>query len=336
MEMIVLTEAGLYVPQADVYIDPWKGVPRAILTHAHSDHTRKGSTHYLCAESGLPLTRERLGEKAPIETLPYGRSVYRNGVKLSLHSAGHILGSAQVRIEYKGRVAVVSGDYKTESDPTCDPIEILRCDTFLSEATFAKPHYVWEKSEFVFQNILNYLLENRTRDEITALFGYSLGKAQRLIRGVSDAARTRGIDVDFFVHDSIHSMNRRYEQSGIALPKTRRMGEIPDEPRTPFVFVAPPGSPIPNPQKKRIRTAFCSGWMRLSKNRKAGSFGKGFVLSDHADWNGLIGTILSTEADEILLTHGETKDIVRYLQERGKNAKTLETKFGSEEFELLS
>ncbi|WP_167881088.1 ligase-associated DNA damage response exonuclease [Leptospira gomenensis] len=333
--MIVLTEAGLYVPQADVYIDPWKSVPRAILTHAHSDHTRRGSYHYLCAESGLPLTRERLGEKVTIETLPYGRSVYRNGVKLSLHSAGHILGSAQVRIEYKGRVTVVSGDYKTEPDPTCDPIEVLKCDTFLSESTFAKPYYVWEKSDLVFQNILNYLMENRDRDEITALFGYSLGKAQRLIRGLADTARTKGIPLDFFVHESIHNMNRRYEQAGISLPRTKRMDEISEEPKTPFVFVVPPGSPIPNLRKKRIRTAFCSGWMCLSKNRKGGSFGKGFVLSDHADWNGLIESILSTEAEEILLTHGETKDIVRYLQERGKNAKTLETKFGSEELERL-
>lgn len=333
MEMIVLTEAGLYVPQADVYVDPWKGVSRAILTHAHSDHTRRGSRHYLCAEPGLSLTQERLGPKANVETLRYGQAVYRNGVKISLHSAGHILGSAQVRIEYKGRITVISGDYKTVPDPTCEPIEILRCDTFLSEATFAKPYYLWEKSEFVFQNILNYILENHELGEITVLYGYSLGKAQRILKGLSIAAESAGTPLDFYVHDSILSMNKRYEESGVSLPKAKSIDQFPENVKHPSVFIAPPGVPIPNPRSQKIRSAFCSGWMQLSKNRKAGSFHKGFVLSDHADWNELIGTIHATEAEEILLTHGDTKDIVRYLKETGKNAKTLKTKFHSEEFE---
>ncbi|XDD50010.1 ligase-associated DNA damage response exonuclease [Leptospira sp. WS92.C1] len=332
--MIVLTEAGLYVPEADVYIDPWKGVPRAILTHAHSDHTRKGSSHYLCSESGLSLTRERLGKKANIETLPYGRAIYRNGIKISLHSAGHILGSAQVRIESKGKTTVISGDYKTVSDPTCTPIEILKCDTFLSEATFAKPYYVWENPEFIFQNILNYILENKNQDAITVLYGYSLGKAQRILKGLSIIAESRGIDLDFFVHDSILSMNTRYEESGILLPKTKSIEQWSADSENHFVFITPPGTPIPNPNFKKIRSAFCSGWMQLSKNRKKGSFSKGFTLSDHADWNELIQTISATEAEEILLTHGDTKDIVRFLCEKGKNAKTLKTKFHSKESEF--
>ncbi|AYV55729.1 ligase-associated DNA damage response exonuclease [Leptospira kmetyi] len=331
MEMIVLTDAGLYVPQADVYVDPWKGVPRAILTHAHSDHTRKGSRHYLCAESGLSLTQERLGKNSNIETLRYGQAVYRNGVKISLHSAGHILGSAQVRIEHKGKIAVISGDYKTVPDPTCEPIEILKCDTFLSEATFAKPYYAWEKPEFVFQNILNYVLDNYEQEEITVLYGYSLGKAQRILKGLSIAAENSGIVLDFFVHDSILSMNERYKESGILLPKAKRLSEFQGESKHPFVLVAPPGSPISNVRSRKIRSAFCSGWMQLSKNRKNGNFHKGFVLSDHADWNELIHTIESTGAEEILLTHGNTKDIVRFLSDQGKNAKTLKTKFHSEE-----
>ncbi|TGM53424.1 ligase-associated DNA damage response exonuclease [Leptospira adleri] len=334
MEMIVLTPAGLYIPQADVYVDPWKGVPRAILTHAHSDHTRKGSAHYLCAESGFHLTQERLGKKARIETLPYGRAVYSNGVRISLHSAGHILGSSQVRIEYKGKVTVISGDYKTVPDPTCEPFEILKCDTFLSEATFAKPYYIWENPTFVFQNILNFILENQELDSISLLYGYSLGKAQRILKGLSNVAEERAIGLDFFAHDSILSMNQRYEESGIVLPKTKPLDQWIPNSKNLFVFLAPPSSPIPNPDFKKIRSAFCSGWMQLSKNRKAGSFSKGFTLSDHADWNELIQTISFTEAEEVLLTHGDTNDIVRYLREKGKNAKTLKTKFHSEESEF--
>lgn len=332
--LVIRDDCGLYCPQGDFHIDPWKPVKRAIITHAHSDHARVGSKSYLTALPGKHVLQSRLGAKSIIETMPYGETRLINGVKLSLHSAGHVLGSAQIRLEYRGHVWVVSGDYKTRADATCDPFELLSCDCFISESTFALPVYRWQDPSTVAEELNLWWSKNKEEGKVSFVFAYSFGKAQRLLSLLQPEIGT------IYVHPSIEEINQAYLESGVRLPEVSGLPDLTNaSPRLSAslfagaMVLAPPSSfaseflcRLPN-----CRSAFVSGWMRLKAERKRHlNLSRGFVLSDHADWDELISVISATGAEKIIVTHGFVKELVRYLKEKGRAASVLRTKFTGE------
>ncbi|PJZ71280.1 DNA ligase-associated DEXH box helicase [Leptospira perolatii] len=329
MSLIELRPQGIYVPIADVYVDPWKSVPKALITHAHSDHARSGSKYYLCTRDGYEVTRSRLGPNANLNAVDYGQEIAINGMRIRFYPAGHILGSAQIRFEFKGEVLVISGDYKTESDQTCLPIEPIRCHTFLSESTFAFPFYDWPSAEFVFSEILDWWKYNQSQGCESVLRCYSLGKAQRLLLGLHELI-SKWPELSWEkirVHETIEVINEAYRKSNVKIPPLQNRN-VPFLPGS--LHLLPPGGED-HLQGSEIRTGFCSGWMQISANRKRGSIDRGFVLSDHADWKGLINVITETGAEKILLTHGKTEVISRYLTEKGIRAEEFKTRFGEDE-----
>ncbi len=320
--LLSANDRGLYCAAGDFYIDPWKPVDLAVTTHAHSDHARSGSQCYLTAEPGRGVLQERLGAASRIETLPYGGSTTRNGVTISLHPAGHILGSSQVRVEHRGEVWVVSGDYKTQAEPTCAPFEPVRCHTFISESTFGLPIYRWRPQEEIFAGINEWWRTNQQAGRTSVLFAYSLGKAQRVLAGV-DA--TIG---PVFVHGAVSKLLPHYAAAGVRLPEIQ-----PLESAGGGGLVVAPGSADGTPWLRRfgdLSKAFASGWMALRGARRRQALDRGFVLSDHADWDGLISSIRATQAERVLLTHGSTGPMVRWLRENGWQADTLATRFVGE------
>lgn len=322
--MLTLTEQGLYCEAGGFHIDPWKPVERALITHAHSDHARAGSRSYLCAEPGAPLLRARLGGTAPIRGLAYGESASLNGVMVSFHPAGHVLGAAQIRLEHRGEVWVVSGDYKTLPDPTCAFFEPLRCHTFVTESTFGLPVYRWPQPQEVFAGIHAWWRDNQRCDRISVLSAYALGKAQRLLAGLDPSMGP------VFVHAAIAQLLPAYADAGVELPavETATRENVRAAGGRALV-IAPPavdGSGWLDGVGD-VSTAFASGWMLLRGARRRRAVDRGFVLSDHADWPGLIESIRATGADRVLVTHGYTEPLVRWLNENGWQAKALETRF---------
>jgi putative mRNA 3-end processing factor len=322
------TPEGLYCPAGDFHIDPWRAVPRALITHAHADHARHGSRGYLGAEPGVPLLKRRLGADSAIEGIAYGERRRIGGVQVSFHPAGHVLGSAQIRIEHRGEVWVVSGDYKRDPDPTCAPFEVVPCDTFVTEATFSLPVYVWPGGDTVAREILAWWEANRAEGRPSVLFCYALGKAQRVL-----AELARLTDRTVLLHGAVTPLVKLYRQSGIRM--------LPSEPvdlrsRRDYageLVIAPPGA-AGTPWMNRFRggsTGFCSGWMRLRGQRRRRAYDRGFVLSDHADWPGLLRTVEETGAARVLATHGQSDTLVRYLRERGLQADALATLYAGED-----
>lgn len=331
-QLVRSTNKGLYCEAGDFYIDPWRSVDKAVITHGHSDHARTGSKYYLASRSSLLVLRERLGSKAHIQTLEYGEQIDQNGVKVSLHPAGHLLGSAQVRLEYKGEVWVITGDYKTEPDRTCEPFEVVRCNTFITESTFALPIYRWKPQAQIFQEIHEWRLDNIERGRTSVLFSYPLGKSQRLIANV---------DPDLgpiVVNDSIDRMTNAYRQSGITMPRTFQPEEIDLSKEKGRLVIAPP-SVLGTPWLQQfgpIATAFASGWMQIRSMRRRQSMNRGFTLSDHADWPSLLSTIEATGAEHIYVTHGYTATLAKYLREKGLRADTIATHFEYEAGEEIT
>lgn len=316
------TPSGLYCRQGDFYIDPRQPVTRAVITHAHADHARAGSSSYLCSQDCAVLLRSRLGHDNKIETLKYGEKLTVNSVRVSLHPAGHILGSSQVKIEVDGQIYVISGDYKTEADPTCAPLEFLRCHIFISESTFGLPIFRWPPAEEVIEEINTWWRENRKQGRTSVLFAYSLGKAQRILAGLDSSIGP------ILTHGAVEKINRCYRDLKISLPETRYIGEL-EERDLPLgaLVIAPPSADNPAwmrrfPNRSR---AFASGWMRIRGHRRRRSVDRGFILSDHSDWNGLVRTIAASGAEKILLTHGYASEMARWLQEEGFNAEVLPT-----------
>jgi putative mRNA 3-end processing factor len=297
-------------------------VKRAVITHAHADHARRGSKVYLCAHEGKPLLQARLGPEADIKTLKYGEVLAVNSVKLSLHPAGHILGSAQAKIDKGGNILVVSGDYKTERDPTCEPLEPLRCHTFISECTFGLPIFRWPQPEQVIDEINAWWWSNRKRKRTSILFAYALGKAQRILAGLDRAIGP------ILTHGAVEKINRCYRDGGVTLPETRYIGDLEEKDLLAGALViAPPSADNPLwmrrfPNRSR---AFASGWMRIRGNRRRRSVDRGFVLSDHSDWDGLVKTITASGAEKIMMTHGNAAEMVRWLQEKGYDAEVIPT-----------
>jgi putative mRNA 3-end processing factor len=333
-DLIIARPEGLYCPAGGFYIDPWRPVERAVITHAHADHARAGHARYLTAQAGLGVLLSRLPD-IDVQGLPYGQPIDINGVRVSLHPAGHVLGSSQVRVERAGRVWVASGDYKVEPDPTCAPFEPVRCDTFITESTFGLPIYRWEPSQAVFDDIDAWWRRNAARGHASVLFCYSFGKAQRVLAGVD-----RGIG-PIFCHGAVERLNRAYRDAGIDLPATRLVGEFPIGDKAAFkeaLIIAPP-SAQGSAWTRRFgdySDAFASGWMRLRGTRRRRGVDRGFVLSDHADWPGLQQAIGATGAERVIVTHGQIAPMVRWLSSQGLDAGAFATEYGDDALEAAA
>lgn len=324
-ELIVPSPAGLYCPAGDFHIDPLRPVSRAVLTHGHADHARSGSKRYLANERSLPILRQRLGDAVPIEPVAYGEERRFGPVTVTLHPAGHILGSAQVRIEHEGRVWVVTGDFKRQADPTCEPFETVPCDTLVTETTFGLPVYRWPPREQLVAEIAAWLESCRARGDAALLFCYALGKAQRLLAELAGV-----LSGPAFLHGAVQPLVERYREAGVALPPTEPVSEQVRRSRSadPFAgaLVLAPPSAAGTPWMKRFprrSTGFCSGWMRIRGNRRRRGFDRGFVFSDHADWPDLLRTVRESGARRVLCMHGRSDALVRYLRERGLRADPL-------------
>lgn len=327
--LIQVTEKGLYCAAADVFIDPWRPVSRALITHAHSDHARRGHAAYLAHHHCVPLLRARLGAGIAARGLEYGERVNMNGVDISLHPAGHVLGSAQVRLEFRGEVWVISGDYKLHVDNVAAPFEAVPCHTFVTESTFGLPVYRWPDPAQVMRQIDEWWAANQRAGVVSFLQAYSLGKAQRLLAGLP---HVRG---PIYVHGSIEQMNAAHLEAGVDLPECgpppRSMQHGNDGPAP--LIVGPPsmqGSPWAD-QFAPISYAAASGWMAVRSARRRRTADRGFVLSDHADWDGLNEAVRATGAERVYVTHGSSAVFARWLRERyGLDAAELDTLFGDD------
>ena len=330
-DLVVLRPQGLYCPPGDFYIDPWRTVERAVITHAHGDHARPGHARYLAAAPGEHVLRSRLGVIA-LESPAYGERVAINGVTVSLHPAGHVLGSAQVRIEHRGEVWVASGDYKAASDfaaedATCAPFEPVRCHTFISESTFGLPIYRWAPQVSIMDSINAWWSANAAAGRTSVLLAYSFGKAQRILAGVN---ATIG---PIICHGAAEKLNDAYRNSGVALPATRLADEVNDRRDLASALVVAPPSVQGSAWLKRFgeySDAFASGWMQLRGARRRHAVDRGFVLSDHADWPGLMRAIAATSASRVIVTHGQVPVMVRWLAAQGLEAQAFATEFGGE------
>lgn len=330
-DLVVQRPEGLYCPPGDFHIDPWRPVGRAVITHAHGDHASRGHGHYLAMRDSAGILRARLGEDIALQTLAYGETVEHRGVRLSLHPAGHVLGSAQVRLEHRGRVWVVSGDYfasghDDDVNATCPPFEPVRCDCFITESTFGLPIYRWAPQRETFAQVDAWWRANAEAGRPSLLMGYSFGKAQRLLAGVDASIGP------IAVHGAVAPLNEAYRAAGIALPPTVSVPELDKAALKRALVVAPP-SVQGSPWLKRLAgysDAFASGWMQLRGTRRRRGVDRGFVLSDHADWPGLQRAIGATGATRVIVTHGYEAVMVRWLCEQGLQAEAFRTEYGDE------
>ncbi|MHA4808744.1 ligase-associated DNA damage response exonuclease [Flavitalea flava] len=327
MALIEFTDKGLFCPQGNFYIDPWRPVEKAVITHAHSDHAKEGSQFYLCHRLTKPLLQLRLGDH-PYQSVEWGETVFINGVMVSLHPAGHIIGSSQIRVEYNGEIWVVSGDYKTEDDGLSGPFEPVRCHTFITESTFGLPIYDWKPQTEIFKDIQNWVLKNSTAGRVSVLLAYSLGKAQRLLSCLT------GLSDPIFVHGAVWNVHQALVNAGVTLPEIVRVtAEMPKESFRGKVVIAP-SSAEDSPWIKRFtpyETGVCSGWMQVRGNIRRRNADAGFALSDHADWKGLLQAIKATEAQKVFVTHGFQAALSRYLNESGIEAGEVKTEYGDDE-----
>ncbi len=316
--LLEVSEHGLWCAAAGLHVDPWGPAERAVVTHAHGDHARRGTKHVLAAAPGLALLRTRLGRRASIEALPYGRVIDCNGVRVSLHPAGHVLGSAQVRFERGGEVWVVSGDYKRAPDPTCAAFEPLACHVFVTESTFARPEFVWPAADAVADEIRAWRRANAAAGHASVLYAYALGKAQRVLALLGEPA---------IVHGAIERVNGAYRADGVELPPTVHASAV--RRGTPFaeaLVLAPPSAACTGWARRfgPHRTALASGWAGGAAPCARRGIERGFVLSDHADWPGLVATVAETGAERVLVTHGDyAAEFARSLAQNGRRAEVL-------------
>ena len=347
-DLIVLRPEGLYCPVGDFHIDPWRPVARAVITHAHADHARRGHAAYLCSAAGEEVLRARLGG-IHLQTLAYGRRLTIGNASVSLHPAGHVLGSAQVRVEHRGQVWVASGDYfltgaladqtegegpvacasaQPKANATCDAFEPVPCDCFITESTFGLPIYRWRPPGDVFEDINRWWAGNAQTGRASLLLAYSFGKAQRLLAGVDASIGP------IVVHGAVEDLNRAYRAAGVRLPATWKLEEVTDRSLLCRALVVAPPSVQGSAWAARLgefSTAFASGWMQLRGARRRQGLDRGFVLSDHADWPGLQRAIAATGAQRVIVTHGYEAVMVRWLQQQGLEAGSFQTAYGQEE-----
>lgn len=322
MSVLERRRGGLYCPAGDFWIDPMRGVERAVITHAHSDHARSGSRRYWAAAEGEAFLRHRIGADIDLTPLAWGERVRMGDATVSLHPAGHVRGSGQVRVEADGEVWVVTGDYKRRSDRTCTPFEPVACDVFISEATFSLPVFRWPETEDVVAEIRQWWLDCRERGRNAVLFTYALGKAQRVLSELA-----RHTDDTVYLHGAVAPLTELYRDDGVPLVPTERVPTGRGAPKLKGELVVAPPSAFRSPWMKRLSpcdVGFASGWMQIRGNRRRRGYDRGFVLSDHIDWDDLLRTIDETGARRVLLTHGDTAAVIRYLKEQGVDAADLD------------
>ena len=327
MTLLRLTDRGLYCEAGDFFVDPWAPVDRAVVTHAHGDHATWGCRSYLTSAPGRGVLALRLGPDASITGLPFGEPTLLQGVRVSLHPAGHILGSAQVRIEAAGEVWVVSGDYKIDPDRTCTPFELVRCHTFVTESTFGLPVYRWPPQSATFAEINAWWRANAAAGKTSLLYGYALGKAQRLIAGLDSSIGP------ILTHGAVERMTAAYREAGIDLPPTTHALLVTRKAERQGAIVVAPPSAEGTTWARRFgpsSSAFASGWMRVRGARRRRALDRGFPLSDHVDWPALLAAIEATGAEHVWVTHGFTGVVTRWLQERGLDARAVATRFEGE------
>jgi putative mRNA 3-end processing factor len=326
--LLEATPVGLYCAAGGFHVDPWGPAERAVLTHAHGDHARPGSRQYFCAAPGAAILRHRFGEEASIEAVPYGDALSLGGARVSFHPSGHVLGAAQVRVEVAGEVWVVSGDYKRATDPTCAPFEVVPCDTFVTEATFALPVFRWAEPAAVVDEIHRWWMDGRAAGRASVLFAYALGKAPRIL-----AELRRRTDEPVLAHGAILAMADLYRAAGLDLVDTQPVPEKKRGASVAGALVLAPLSASGTPWMRRFpgaETGFASGLMRIRGTRRRKGFDRGFVLSDHADWPALLRTVHETGARRVLATHGYSHALARYLREGGLSADVLPTPYVGE------
>jgi putative mRNA 3-end processing factor len=327
VNLVELNDNGLYCAAGDFYVDPWRPVDHAVITHGHSDHARPGAGKYYATKTSAPILRHRLGQEIDLRELDFGEVWRRGEAKVSLHPAGHVLGSAQVRIEARGQVWVVSGDYKRAKDSSCEPFEVVPCDVFISEATFGLPVYAWPQTSEVAQEIHDWWTGYEEGPSL--LFAYAFGKTQRILAELCSLT-----DRTVYLHGACAPLTKIYRDAGIKMAPTALVSEqAKDFKFTNELILAPPSAHRSAWMKrfKSPQTAFASGWMQIRGNRRRRGYERGFVISDHADWKDLVSTVLSTGAKRVLLTHGNTDALERYLSEELKlKCEPLATQFEGE------
>lgn len=331
-DLLTFTSSSIYCTAANVHIDPWKPVDFAIITHAHSDHAKPGCKHYLAHKHSESILKLRLGENISLQTVEYGEKFSINGVQFSLHPAGHVIGSAQIRVEYKGEVWVASGDYKVQDDHFSAAFEPVKCHTFITESTFGLPIYKWRPQHEVMTDIREWWKENQLLGKASVLMGYALGKMQRIVKNLQP------FDNKVFAHGAIFNVNERLRAAGFDLPYIPRVTADIDKKEYRGALILGTSSSLNTPWLKKFdpySSGYCSGWMavRGAKNRR--SVDRGFVLSDHADWNELNWVIAETGAERVYVTHGYTDTFARWLNEKGIEAHEVKTKYGDEEEDVL-
>lgn len=324
--LLKATDRGLYCPIGKFYIDPWAAVEHAVITHAHTDHARWGCGRYLCTPTGAIVLEARFGAsfRGRMQALPYGAPLDVHGVQLSFHPAGHVLGSAMVRLEHKGEVWVASGDYKTRPDGISEPWEPVRCHTFITESTFGLPVFRWRPAAELNAELNAWWRANAQAGRTSVVFGYSLGKAQRLI-----AAADTDIG-PIFIHGAMTQTTQAYRDAGIALPPTTHADRESVRRAAGRALVIAPPAAVGSPWLRKfgdVATAFASGWMHVRGTRRRRNVDRGFAISDHADWPGLMHAIAESGAESIGVTHGSVGTLVRYLCEQGRNAWALPTRY---------
>lgn len=326
-QLIKFTKKGIYCPQGKFYLDPWYPVDHAIISHGHADHARWGMKRYLCQHKSKAILQHRIGSDININSLDYEETLKINGVSVSFHPAGHVIGSAQIRLEQQGYVVVFSGDYKIQPDLISTPFEPVKCHTFITESTFGLPVYNWKTEEQLQKELQDWVKTNQNNNRTSVFFGYSLGKAQRLMSLLD------GCD-EMYVHRAIHNLNEAISKSGIDLPKTKLWSADLDKKKLQNKIIIAPPALLGSKMLKRIpnaATAICSGWMQIRGNRRWQSVDAGFAVSDHADWNGLISAVKATEAEQVYVTHGSQAVFSKYLNEIGIQAEELKTEYGDEQ-----
>jgi putative mRNA 3-end processing factor len=329
MALIEFREKGLYCPVAEIYIDPWRPVPKALITHAHMDHARWGHESYLCAEHSKPLLLARLGESIRVQGLPYGESLNINGVQIAFFPAGHIVGSAQIRLTYKGEIWCISGDYKLEDDGLSTPFEPVTCHHFVTESTFGLPSYRWRDSKDVIGDLKEWWRGNAEEGRTSIVSAYALGKAQRLVKDL------QGSVGPIVVHPSIAKMNKVIKGMGYALPEGVEESSDYKGSWEKALVISPPGA-LASQWIQRIKDkeeAVVSGWMQVRGHRRRRGVSRGFVISDHADWQGLNEAVRASGANNIYVTHGFSDIYARYLTGQGYNARVVQTDYIGEDQE---
>jgi putative mRNA 3-end processing factor len=325
--LLRFTERGIYCEEGHFFIDPWRPVERAIITHGHADHARWGHQSYLCHTDSVEILRHRLGATLSIKGIEYNDPLVINGVKVSLHPAGHLLGSAQVRVEHKGEVWVASGDYKTDKDPIAVDFEPVPCHTFITECTFGLPIYNWPDSKAVMLQMEEWWKSNQKAGKISLISAYSLGKAQRILEQIDETIGP------LFVHGAVNKLNHVHQKVGFLNKTINYLGPTVSKSDLEGALVIAPSSAINSTWSNRLRpfsVGVASGWMMIRGSKRRQNVDRGFVLSDHADWNGLNEAIDATGAERIICTHGYTGTFKEWLIHRGFEAFEEKTLFEGE------